>query len=47
MNIQIIRIYETADPNDGKRILVGHLWNRGISKESAHRNIIWSSQSKK
>lgn len=43
MDIQIIRIYETADPSDGKRILVDRLWSREISKENAHRNIIWNN----
>lgn len=36
MNIQIKRIYENAEPSDGKRILVDRLWSRGISKENAH-----------
>lgn len=35
MDIQIKRIYEDADPSDGKRILVDRLWSRGISKENA------------
>lgn len=43
MNIQIIRIYETVDPSDGKRILVSRLWSRGICKENTNRNIIWNS----
>ncbi|ELX07496.1 TPA: DUF488 family protein [Acinetobacter baumannii] len=47
MDIQIKRIYENAEPSDGKRILVDRLWSRGISKENAHRNIIWNSPSKK
>ncbi|EKU39243.1 MULTISPECIES: DUF488 domain-containing protein [Acinetobacter] len=39
MDIQIIRIYETADPSDGKRILVDRLWSREISKENAHLDL--------
>jgi uncharacterized protein YeaO (DUF488 family) len=39
MDIQIKRIYENADPSDGKRILVDRLWSRGISKENAHLNL--------
>lgn len=33
--IQLKRIYEHADVNDGCRILVDRLWPRGISKEKA------------
>lgn len=39
MDIQIKRIYETADPSDGKRILVDRLWSRGISKGNAHLDL--------
>ncbi|MBW2629781.1 MAG: DUF488 family protein, partial [Deltaproteobacteria bacterium] len=35
MNVQIKRVYESADPGDGFRILVDRLWPRGLSKESA------------
>jgi uncharacterized protein YeaO (DUF488 family) len=34
--MKIKRIYEQPADNDGYRILVDHLWPRGISKESAH-----------
>lgn len=33
--IKIKRIYETAEKDDGFRILVDRLWPRGISKEKA------------
>lgn len=33
MKIQLKRVYETFDPDDGKRILVDRLWPRGIRKE--------------
>lgn len=39
MDIQIKRIYENAEPSDGKRILVDRLWSRGISKENAHLDL--------
>lgn len=39
MDIHIKRIYENADPTDGKRILVDRLWSRGISKENAHLDL--------
>ncbi|HTH82755.1 MAG TPA: DUF488 family protein [Mucilaginibacter sp.] len=34
--INIKRIYEAYDEADGLRILVDHLWPRGIKKETAH-----------
>ena len=34
-NIQIQRIYESAQKTDGIRILVDRLWPRGVSKEKA------------
>lgn len=39
MDIHIKRIYENADPSDGKRILIDRLWSRGISKETAHLDL--------
>ena len=36
MSITIKRIYESADPKDGYRVLVDRLWPRGIKKEAAH-----------
>ncbi len=39
MDIHTKRIYENADPSDGKRILVDRLWSRGISKENAHLDL--------
>lgn len=35
MEIQIKRVYDSADTEDGKRILVDRLWPRGLSKEKA------------
>jgi uncharacterized protein YeaO (DUF488 family) len=35
MNIRIKRVYEEADKNDGKRVLVDRLWPRGLTKEKA------------
>ena len=32
--IQIKRVYDPPDPEDGKRILVDRLWPRGIKKEN-------------
>ncbi|NUF22370.1 DUF488 family protein [Acinetobacter oleivorans] len=39
MDIHIKRIYENAEPSDGKRILVDRLWSRGISKKNAHLDL--------
>ena len=33
-HIQIKRVYDTADPTDGYRILVDRLWPRGIRKDA-------------
>jgi uncharacterized protein YeaO (DUF488 family) len=29
------RIYDPADPNDGYRVLIDHVWPRGVSRERA------------
>ncbi|MDI3258018.1 MAG: DUF488 domain-containing protein [Kyrpidia sp.] len=34
-DIRLKRVYEPADLNDGKRILVDRLWPRGLSKAQA------------
>lgn len=36
MTILLKRAYETADKNDGFRILVDRIWPRGVSKDFAH-----------
>jgi uncharacterized protein YeaO (DUF488 family) len=36
MTFQIKRIYESAQPSDGTRILVDRLWPRGVKKTDAH-----------
>ena len=33
--IRLKRAYETAEPEDGTRVLVERLWPRGVSKEDA------------
>jgi uncharacterized protein YeaO (DUF488 family) len=35
MPIQVRRIYDSTNPQDGFRVLVDRLWPRGISKERA------------
>src|SRR4051795_2176938 len=35
VRLQIKRAYEDAEPGDGYRILIDHVWPRGISRERA------------
>lgn len=35
MAIRVRRIYEPASDDDGYRVLVDHIWPRGVSKERA------------
>ena len=35
-DVQIKRVYDPAVPEDGYRVLIDHLWPRGISRERAH-----------
>lgn len=35
MSIQLKRIYEQANKNDGTRVLVDRIWPRGVSKDEA------------
>ena len=35
MDIRLKRVYEPADPSDGRRVLVDRLWPRGLSREDA------------
>ncbi len=34
-DVQIKRIYDSADDSDGYRLLVDHVWPRGVSRERA------------
>ncbi|MFB4169859.1 DUF488 domain-containing protein [Virgibacillus sp. JSM 102003] len=36
MPVQVKRIYEKVETNDGVRVLVDRVWPRGMSKEDAH-----------
>ena len=33
LDVQTKRIYEPADPADGYRVLIDHVWPRGVSRE--------------
>ena len=35
MQVQIRRVYDPPQPDDGRRVLVDRLWPRGLSKERA------------
>ncbi len=34
-DVRIKRIYDPAEPGDGYRVLVDHIWPRGVSRERA------------
>ena len=34
-NVRIKRIYDEADRSDGYRVLIDHVWPRGVSRERA------------
>jgi len=35
-DVQVRRVYDPPEANDGPRVLVDRLWPRGLSKERAH-----------
>src|SRR3954471_6075006 len=35
VDVRVKRIYDDPDPRDGYRILIDHVWPRGISRERA------------
>lgn len=39
MDIQVKRVYEPADPQDGFRVLVDRLWPRGLKKEQVQADL--------
>jgi uncharacterized protein YeaO (DUF488 family) len=36
VRVRIKRAYDKAEPSDGYRILIDHVWPRGVSRERAH-----------
>jgi uncharacterized protein YeaO (DUF488 family) len=36
MDVRAKRVYEEADAGDGYRVLIDHVWPRGVSHERAH-----------
>jgi uncharacterized protein YeaO (DUF488 family) len=41
--IRVKRVYDPPEPNDGSRVLVDHLWPRGVKKEDLHASA-WLKQ---
>lgn len=35
LDVRIKRIYDPAEPGDGYRVLIDHVWPRGVSKQRA------------
>jgi uncharacterized protein YeaO (DUF488 family) len=35
LNVRIKRVYDAAEPGDGYRLLIDHIWPRGISHDRA------------
>jgi uncharacterized protein YeaO (DUF488 family) len=35
LDVRTKRVYEPADPEDGYRVLIDHVWPRGVSRERA------------
>jgi uncharacterized protein YeaO (DUF488 family) len=35
VDLEIKRIYDPAEPGDGYRVLIDHVWPRGVSKDRA------------
>ena len=38
VDVRIKRIYDEPDPSDGYRVLIDHVWPRGISRQRADLN---------
>lgn len=36
LDVHTKRVYEPAEPGDGYRVLIDHVWPRGVSRERAH-----------
>jgi len=36
VDVRIKRIYDEPEPSDGYRVLIDHVWPRGVSRERAH-----------
>lgn len=36
LDVRSKRIYDPAEPTDGYRVLIDHIWPRGVTRERAH-----------
>jgi uncharacterized protein YeaO (DUF488 family) len=36
LDVNIKRVYDPPEPDDGYRVLIDHIWPRGVSHERAH-----------
>lgn len=36
IDVRVKRVYDGAEPGDGYRVLIDHVWPRGVSRERAH-----------
>lgn len=36
IDVRAKRVYDPAEPGDGYRVLIDHVWPRGVSRERAH-----------
>jgi len=36
IDVRAKRVYDAAEPDDGYRVLIDHVWPRGVSRERAH-----------
>src|SRR5687768_17888491 len=36
IDVRVKRVYDEPDPSDGYRVLIDHVWPRGVSRERAH-----------
>jgi uncharacterized protein YeaO (DUF488 family) len=35
LDVRTKRVYDPADPSDGRRVLIDHVWPRGVTRERA------------
>ena len=35
LDVRTKRVYDPADPSDGQRVLIDHVWPRGVTRERA------------
>src|SRR6476469_1949880 len=43
IDVRAKRVYDPAEPGDGYRVLIDHIWPRGVSKERARLDL-WARE---